>query len=209
MFLRPNDTLLFQGDSITDCGRDYTDPASLGRGYASISSAFLQALHPHLNLTCLNRGISGHRTRDLLDRWDEDCLQLKPDVLSLLIGINNVWRRYDSNDPTANDIFATEYRELLNRTRAALPDVRLVLIEPFVLPIPEDRRQWREDLDPKISLIRDLARDFEARYIPLDGLFAAAASTREAAYWADDGVHPTVAGHGLIAHHWLRTVGAL
>lgn len=209
MFLKSEDRILFQGDSITDCDRNRELSDNLGRGYALMASGLLAALHPELAPTCLNRGISGNRTGDLLDRWDEDCLGLKPDVLSLLVGINDVWRRYDRNLPTPVETFAENYRTLLSRTREALPDVRLVLLEPFVLPVPEDRRQWREDLDPKIAVVRELAAAYDAVYVPLDGIFAAAAARQPPAYWAGDGVHPSPAGHGLIAHSWLEAVGAL
>lgn len=209
MLIQPDDRILFQGDSITDCGRDRDLPDSLGRGYANMTAGFLAALHPELGCSCLNRGISGNRTGDLLKRWKADCLDLKPDVLSILIGINDVWRRYDQNLPTSAETFEANYRELLGRTRETLPETRLVLMEPFVLPVPGDRRAWREDLDPKISIVRTLAREFDALFVPLDGAFAAASSHQPPEYWAPDGVHPTPAGHGLISRTWLETVGAL
>ena len=168
----------------------------------------LGARYPELNLAFLNRGISGDRSGDLFRRWQEDCLDLEPDVLSILIGINDVWRRYDSGNPTSAETYAANYRRLLEETCAALPAVRLILLEPFVLPTPEDRLNWREDLDPKIAVARELAREFNAIYVPLDGLFAAAACRQHPAYWAEDGVHPTSAGHGLIAEAWLRAAGA-
>ncbi|GJM75687.1 hypothetical protein HMSSN036_79030 [Paenibacillus macerans] len=86
-------------------------------------------------------------------------------------------------------------------------DAKLILLEPFVLPVPEDRKQWRVDLDPKIAIVRELAREFEAILVPLDGLFAAASAKAEPAYWAPDGVHPSAAGHGLIADAWIRAAG--
>lgn len=209
MHLKPNCRILFQGDSITDCGRDRGQSASLGGGYALMAAGFLAALRPELAPQCLNRGISGNRTGDLLERWQEDCLDLRPDVLSILIGINDVWRRYDRHMPTAAEVFEKNYRLLLERTRAALPAVQLVIMEPFLLPVPEDRRKWREDLDPKIDITRHLAREFEAVYVPLDGLFAAASARASASYWAADGVHPSPAGHALIARNWLQAVGVL
>lgn len=205
MFILQNDRILFQGDSITDCQRDRSDPASLGKGYALMAASMLAASQPGLAPDCLNRGISGNRTGDLLERWKADCLALKPDVLSLLIGINDVWRRYDRNLPTSAETFEANYRKLLDRTHEALPDVRLILMEPFLLPVPEDRRQWREDLDPKIEIVRQVARDYGARLVPLDGIFAAASTRQPPESWAADGVHPTPAGHALIAQAWLET----
>jgi lysophospholipase L1-like esterase len=209
MIIPPNSRILFQGDSITDCGRDRAQPQALGNGYVLMTAGLFAALRPNLAPVCLNRGISGNRTGDLLQRWQEDCIDLKPDILSLLIGINDVWRRYDRNLPTSAGDFARNYRRLLEQAREALPNLRIILMEPFVLPVPEDRRQWREDLDPKIEIVRQLARDFETAYVPLDGLFAAASAIQPPAFWAADGVHPSPAGHGLIAHAWLRAVGAL
>jgi lysophospholipase L1-like esterase len=124
-----------------------------------------------------------------------------------MIGINDTWRRYDSGDPTPVGHFERDYRHILTATRRAL-SAQLVLLEPFCLPVPDDRATWREDLDPKIAVVRKLAQEFDARFIPLDGMFAAAATQREMAFWLPDGVHPTPAGHALIAQAWLRAVGA-
>ena len=101
--------------------------------------------------------------------------------------------------------FEKGYRDILTRT-ANETNARLILCEPFVLPVPEDRKAWREDLDPKIHVVRQLAREFNAIYIPLDGIFAAASAKREPAFWAADGVHPTSAGHALIAMEWLKAI---
>ncbi|MDR6881374.1 lysophospholipase L1-like esterase [Bacillus sp. 3255] len=167
----------------------------------------MAAACPDLQLSFINRGISGNRVKDLQARWEQDCLKLQPDWVSIYIGINDCWRRYDRNDPTSAEQFASGYRELLVRTQSAL-DAKLILIEPFVLPVPDDRKQWREDLDPKIAVVRELAREFGALLIPLDGLFAQASMTAPPSYWAPDGVHPSAAGHSLIAKAWLKAAGA-
>jgi len=164
-------------------------------------------LHPGLDVTFLNRGISGNRLVDLEGRWDADCLDLKPTWLSILIGINDVWRRYDSNDATSCDDYTDGYRRILQRAVEA--GIKLIICEPFVLPYPADRATWREDLDPKIHAARDLAAEFHAIYVPFDGLFAAAATRACAPTWAGDGVHPTQSGHALMADAWLRAVDAL
>jgi len=199
--------VVFQGDSITDAGRNRQLPRDLGRGYAMMAAAWFSAAYPERNVTFYNRGISGNRVKDLEQRWDADCLDLGPTWVSILIGINDCWRRYDSNDPTSVEAFAAGYRRILERTRERT-GARLILLEPFVLPVPEDRKAWREDLDPKIHAVRELAREFGALYVPLDGLFAAASTRREPAFWAHDGVHPSPAGHALIARAWLEAVGA-
>lgn len=200
--------VLFHGDSITDAGRSWDDPNSMGFGYPMMAGALFQARYPESGVRFVNRGISGFRAADLLTRWQEDCIDLQPSVVSILIGINDVWRRYDRNTPTSVESFEASYRDILTQTRENLCG-HIILMEPFVLPCPEDRNQWREDLDPKIHVVRALAREFETALVPLDGIFAQASTRREPEYWAADGVHPTAAGHALIAQAWLDTVDRL
>lgn len=201
--------VLFQGDSITDAGRGRGDESNLGSGYASMIAAWFNAALPEKTVRFLNRGISGNRVKDLAARWKEDCLDLRPTWLSILIGVNDVWRRYDSNDPTSTEAYEEDYRRILTRVKEDTCNPRLIILEPFVLPTPPDRLVWREDLDPKIQVARSMAREFGAIYVPLDGIFAAASVHREPAFWAGDGVHPTQPGHALIAQKWLEAVRAL
>ncbi len=203
------DVVLFQGDSITDAGRYRHDPAHMGYGYAMQAASWFHASYPERDVRFLNRGISGNRITDLATRWQEDCLDLRPTWISLLIGINETWRRYDSDDPTSTHAYEDAYRGLLERTQQITLNARLILCEPFILPVPVDRESWREDLDPKIAVVRKLAREYNALYVPFDGVFAQAATQREPAFWAADGVHPSDAGHALMAQAWLRTVKAL
>jgi len=208
MRIESGQTVLFQGDSITDCGRDRHDPASLGSGYAMMAAGWVGALYPDREIRFLNKGVSGDRVRDLEVRWERDTIELRPDWLTVLIGINDTWRRYDSNSPTSRAEFETAYRRILQRAvDANIPNI--VLMEPFVLPYPDDRCAWREDLDPKIDAVRCLAREFGATLVPLDGLFASVAAVRDPAFWSADGVHPSPAGHALIAQAWLKAVGAI
>jgi acyl-CoA thioesterase I len=197
-------TVLFQGDSITDADRARFYPDDLGRGYALMAAGRYGARDPERRVRFLNRGVSGDCAVDLLARWEEDCLALRPDVLSILVGINETWRAFDTGTPTPVDAFERTYRELLARARDAQPAVRFILLEPFSLPVAPERAAWRADLDPKIQVVRGLAQEFGARLVPLDGLFAQACARREPTYWAEDGVHPTPAGHALIAQAWLR-----
>jgi lysophospholipase L1-like esterase len=203
-----NQVILFQGDSITDAGRSRTDDRDLGHGYAAMTAAWFSALYPEKNVRFINRGISGNRAGDLRARWQPDCLDLKPDWVSILIGINDTWRRYDSSDETATSTYEDNYRTILQGIQQNL-SARVIVCEPFLLPVPNDRIGWRVDLDPKIDAARRLAREFNAIYVPLDGMFAAAAARREPAFWAADGVHPQPAGHALIAQAWLKAVNAL
>jgi len=204
--IKQGDTVLFQGDSITDAGRDRSNGADLGRGYALMAAGWFNALFPEVGAKFLNRGISGNRVKDLQARWQQDCVDLQPDWVSIYIGINDCWRRYDREDPTSVETFVAGYRDLLERT-SQMTKAKIVMLEPFVLPVPEDRKQWREDLDPKINVVRELAREFGAHLVPLDGLFAQASTKAPSADWAPDGVHPSPAGHALIARAWLQAMG--
>ncbi len=205
MLIQPNMTVLFQGDSITDVGRD-RETDDLGRGYARIASGLFTAKYPSMNVTFLNKGISGNRTSDLLARWEEDCLALKPDFLSILIGINDTWRRFDSNLPTTTEQYESNYRELLTQVRDRLGDIPILIIEPFLMPFVPDKLNWREDLDPKIHAARKIAQEFHAYYLPLDGLFSAKSIECGYKVWSADGVHPSLAGHALIAQEWMKLV---
>jgi len=205
--LKQNDVILFQGDSVTDCGRDRRNPCELGTGYPMVVASMLSHRLRDLNLTFLNRGVSGDRVRELKARWSEDCIALKPTVVSILIGINDTWQCF-REQPQVSEDFESDYREILTRTRNET-DARILLMEPFVTPYPDDRKAWRHDLDDKLAAVRGLAVEFGASLVPLDGLFAAAFAAKPGGYYADDGVHPSYAGHGLIAEAWLRGVGGV
>lgn len=200
--LTPGQTLLFTGDSVTDCGRR-DDADGLGSGYVRdiVASGALDGV------SVINTGIGGNRVVDLEGRWQQDVLAHRPDVLSVLIGVNDVWRRYDSNDPTSLDQFVVGYRSLL--TQAGEAGIRLVLLEPFVLPVTEEQIGWREDLNPKIEAVHELAREFDALLVPTDRELTALAAEVGPSTLAADGVHPTDAGHRAIADLWLDTVLAL
>jgi lysophospholipase L1-like esterase len=212
--------VLFQGDSITDCGRDRGDASPqnasaqnaspLGNGYPGKIAALYGILFPGDGTVFVNRGISGNRTGDLLERYERDFRDQKPDLISILIGINDVWRRYDRDNPTSPELFEHRYRTLLEQLKGDLPDTRIIIIEPFLLhPLP-DRREWHEDLDPKIQITRKLAREFADYYLPMDGILARyVAEGIPEEHIAADGVHPTAAGHGILAYEWLHCLGIL
>lgn len=206
MIIKKNATILFQGDSITAGGRG--EGNALGNGYPRHVSALFKAQFPELNVTFINRAISGNCTIDLVNRWTEDCINVKPDVLSILVGINDTWRRYDQNKPTTAEEYYNNYKQLLMRVKSEVGDISIIIMEPFLLQVKEGQGAWREDLDPKIQMLRLLAQEYGAIYIPLDGVFAQNSMKIPLAYWAQDGVHPTEAGHGLIAQHWLKEATA-
>lgn len=195
--------ILFQGDSVTDAGRDRSDPHNLGPGYPFFSAEGVRSQFPELDLEFLNLGISGNRTSDLLARWQEDCIDLQPDVFSILIGINDTWRRFDENKPTLAGEFETNYRRLLEAVRTKT-QAKILMLEPFLLSVDPVKETWRFDLDEKIQIIRKLSREYADVYIPLDGLFAAHCVDHEPSYWSDDGVHPNENGARLIAEYYIK-----
>ncbi|MCK5676174.1 MAG: SGNH/GDSL hydrolase family protein [Verrucomicrobia bacterium] len=202
---KQNDLILFTGDSITDSGHDRSDSASLGTGYAHMLAGRLGFEHAELNLRFRNTGIGGDRTCDLLARWDEDCINIQPDWVSILVGINNTWQRYSQNDPTPDDLFEAECRELLDRIKNET-SAKMVLCSPFLLHTDPSIERMREDLDPKIGTIKKLADEFGAVWVDFDAAFVAAQQRHIPSYWAGDGVHPSIAGHALMAETWMNAV---
>jgi acyl-CoA thioesterase-1 len=198
--------ILFQGDSITDTSRTTQPGDGLGNGYAAMSTELLRERHPDHGAVFLNRGISGNRVADLRSRWDDDAVTLKPDLVSVLIGVNDTWRRYDSGDVTTTEAYERDYRHILGRVRDEL-GARLMLIEPFLVPVRAEQWAWREDLDPRIRAVRRLAEEFDATLLAADGLLNQAARENGGAEAiAADGVHPTPLGHAVLARAWADLV---
>jgi lysophospholipase L1-like esterase len=190
---------VFIGDSVTDCGRLIEPP--YGDGYV-----FNIAQSGRLEGGIINVGTSGHRLIDLENRWDVDVLDHNPTLVSVAIGINDTWRRYDDNDPTTVEDFEDRYRRVLNVTKAhGNPD--LVLCEPFLLSVREEMNTWREDLDPKIAVVHKMAAEFGAKLVRFDQRFNDLAQEMSMLELADDGVHPSKLGHRIMADLWLQTVG--
>lgn len=208
-FFQNGQTVLFQGDSVTDCGREYGNDESFGDGYPLKISTIYKALFPESGVTFVNRGISGNRVRDIAARYQKDILEVKPDFISILIGINDVWRRYDSSDPTSAEDFETVYEGLLQKIKADLPQTKIMIMEPFVLHSLPDREAWHEDLDPKLQAVRRLATKYADYLLPADGLMASASLQYGCRALAEDGVHPSSLGHSLIATEYLKMLGIL
>ncbi len=197
----PTRTIVFFGDSVTDC-QHRTDPEGLGQGYVRMLAEGALA-----DETVINSGISGNRVVDLQARVDEDVIAHDPDLVSILIGINDTWRRFDRDDPTSTEAYEAGYRDLLQRI--AVTEAKLVLMEPFVIPVTDEQATaWREDLDPRIAVVHALAQEFGAIIVPTDAALNATAARVSATALAGDGVHPTVAGHSAIADLWASVVGA-
>ena len=192
--------ILFQGDSITDAGRSREDYHDLGHGYPKYTAALIKNRHPGTEFEFINLGIGGHRAENLRDRWQTDCIDLQPDLVSIMIGINDTWHRAGNRDWMPHEYFEECYRFLLTEIRAKT-DAKILLIEQFLLPVP-DKEFFHVDLDPKIQITRKLAREFADAFIPMDGLFASHCVGEAPTAWAADGVHPTEAGARLIAGYY-------
>jgi lysophospholipase L1-like esterase len=207
----PDSVVLFQGDSITDGGRGRSmDPNHIyGQDYAYIIAAKFSATFPDRHVTFYNRGVSGNRVSDLLKRWPADTIALKPTILSILIGVNDVGPALDKNeDPTAEQ-FQKDYDDLLSQTVAALPGIKLVLIEPFGLPVGKIQATWDQRLAAlkmRQVIVEALAEKYHAALVKPQEIFDAACSRAPAEFWIWDGVHPTMAGHQLLADEWCRVV---
>lgn len=206
------DTVLFQGDSITDAGREKekelpNNPASFGHGYAFLAaSALLNAL-PEKQLAIYNRGISGNKVFQLADRWQKDCLDLKPDVLSILIGVNDYWHKRNGKYDGTIEIYENDYRALLNRTKDALPGIKLVICEPYyLLNTSAVDETWVEPMKQYQAVSKKLAGEFDALWVPYQKVYDEAIKHAPATYWSADGVHPAMPGAQLMAEAWLRAV---
>lgn len=198
---------LFQGDSITDCSRSRLKLTDLGEGYVNLINHYLSTHLNHLNINCINKGIYGNRTHNLCRRWQRDCVDLNPDLLSLLIGINDTWRRFDLHLITTAEEFRDNYIYLLDAVRAKNPQVKLVLMSPFLLPVQPEQLEWVEDLNEKIAVVKQLAKTYNAIYIPLQEVFNQHITLEKPnVFWTDDGVHPNPEGHILIAKAWIKAV---
>ena len=207
-----NKVILFQGDSITDCGRDRNRPADCGKGYPLLATAYLKGNYPG-KYTCYNRGISGNRIVDVYARIKLDIINLKPDYMSILIGINDVWHELNWQNGVDAVKFERIYNMLIEEVKEALPDIKIVIMEPFVLPgtatvsneeHPGRWESFRAECDLRQQAAKRVADSFGLTYVPLQAMFDEACTKAPADYWLEDGVHPTPAGHELIKQKWLE-----
>lgn len=210
--LAKGQTILFQGDSITDAGRDKGDmgfntPKALGTGYAMLAGASLLEKFASHDLKIYNKGISGNKVFQLADRWEKDCLEIKPDILSILIGVNDIWHKLNGQYDGTVEIYRNDYITLLERTKKALPDIKLVICEPFaVRGVKAVDDKWYPEFYEYQKAAREIAARFNAAFIPFQSIFDEAGKRADGAFWTRDGVHPSLAGAQLMAHAWLKIV---
>jgi lysophospholipase L1-like esterase len=211
--IQKENIILFQGDSITDAGRDRSregnanDRNALGRGYVYSIATQLLADRAGDGLKIYNRGISGNKVFQLADRWDKDCLDLKPDIVSILIGVNDIWHTLNGNYDGTVEKYEKDYRALLNRTRKALAKVQLVICEPFVLRCGAVNDKWFPEFDKYRAVSRKISKEFDALFVPFQSMFDNAVKQAPPSHWAGDGVHPSMAGAYFMGQEWLKVVG--
>ena len=200
--------ILFQEDSITDAGRntDNGSMVSIGQGYAMLVSAYLSRQYPE-QYEFINTGVSGNRIVDIYQRIKCDFWNLEPDIYSLLIGVNDVLHESALQNGVEAERFCKVYRMLLTDTKQILPDLKIILMEPFVLKGEATEKDWEfieEEVGKRREIVRELAEEFQTGFVSLQEKFDEITQNSNIAYWVADGVHPTPAGHQLIAEEWLR-----
>jgi len=206
------DVILFQGDSITDAGRkkdnkDANSTSALGSGYALLATAALLKQEAGKDLKIFNRGISGNKVYQLAERWDADCLDIKPTVLSILIGVNDFWHKFNGAYAGTTEKYITDFKALLDRTKEKLPNVQLIIGEPFAVNnVKAVTDKWYPEFDEYRAAAKDIAESYGAVFIPYQSIFDKAQKTAPGAYWTGDGVHPSLAGCELMAQAWLDAV---
>jgi len=205
-----NLTILFQGDSITDAGRNRgryyaNEGGGMGGGYVHQVVAELLGSSPGKKLRFYNRGISGNKVYQLAERWEDDCLQLKPDVLSILIGVNDFWHTLSSGYEGTAATYEADFRQLLDRTKKALPDIRLIIGEPFAVEGGTAiHSAWYPEFPRYQKAARNIAEEYGAQFIPYQQVFDEALKKALADYWCPDGVHPSIAGGYLMKKAWIE-----
>jgi lysophospholipase L1-like esterase len=213
--LSSGETILFQGDSITDAGRKREDENSpnklsmLGTGYPLFIAASILANYADKEPTIYNRGISGNKVFQLAERWNKDCIDLKPNLLSILIGVNDFWHTKKGDYKGTISTYETDYRDLLVRTQKDLPNIKIVICEPFIIHGGTAiDSTWEADFAPYREVAKAIAQDFNHIFVPFQSVFNEALKKAPAAYWGSDGVHPSLAGAQLMAQEWIEVVGS-
>ena len=198
---RPGSVVLFQGDRVTDCGRVRGNDLSLGDGYPLFFATAYNAAFPDSGVKFIDRAVSGNRVRSLLERYDDDFRAVAPDYIFIEIGVNDTWRRFDSDDPCPIERFSAEFRELLKKLTADLPDAKITILTPFLMRTIPERFGWHFDLDEKIAAEKAIAAEFGADVIDLQEVLDAAIAGKgyTDAMLTADSVHPCATGHAVIA----------
>lgn len=208
--IHTNDVILFQGDSITDAGRDRQASLpnhlpALGNGYAFLATAKLLNRFAPKNIKVYNRGISGNKVPQLQERWQEDCLDLKPNVLSVLIGINDYWHKRNGNYEGTAFTYKDQYKKLIETTLSSDEDIKIIIAEPFAVNnVQHVTDDWLPELIKYQEAANEISQEFNTLFIPLQKIFDEAVKVADGNYWTTDGIHTTLAGAELMAEAWLN-----
>ena len=210
--LNKGDVVLFQGDSITDAGREKekqqaNSAKSFGTGYALLAASEILNKFASMELSIYNRGISGNKVFQLSDRWQKDCFDVHPKLVSILVGVNDFWHTLDGKYDGTVVKYETDFRQLLTLTKKMLPEIQLVIGEPFaVLGCSAVNEKWYPAFDEYRTVAKKLATEFDAVFIPYQSIFDEAQKYAPGKYWTADGVHPSMAGASLMAEAWIKAV---
>lgn len=203
--------VLFQGDSITDAWRSREYPTELGIGYSQMAASEVMFDHPG-EYTFLNRGVSGNRIVDLYARMKADIINLKPDYMSILIGVNDVWHELNFQDGVSAEKYERIYNDLITEVKEALPNIKIMIMEPFVLPgggtrsTEEKPDKWDifyREVRKRAECARRVAEKHNLLFVPLQEKYEAL-NKKCAGNWLTDGVHPSCAGYQLLKREWLK-----
>ncbi len=211
--LKKDAVILFQGDSITDNGRDrkdmnYNSPKAMGYGYAAHTAGGILLDQAAYTPRIYNRGISGNKVFQLRDRWEKDCFELQPDVLSILIGVNDFWHAFDGKYDGTPAVYRRDYLELVDRTMNRFPDLQLVICEPYAVNnVKAVTDAWFPSFLEIRAAAKEVADTYGAIFVPFQKVFDEAAKKAPASYWTHDGVHSSLAGSQLMAAAWLKATG--
>lgn len=198
-------TILFLGDSITDAGRSRENDSNMGNGYATLVKGVLSFEYPN-QYTWYNRGIGGNRVSDLYARIKKDIINLKPDIMSILVGVNDVWHEFEGQNGVDADKYFRIYAMLIEEIKEALPNIKIMILEPFVLKASATEEYWNEfyaEVQKRAEMAKDIAEKYDLPFVSLQNKFDEAAKLAPNSYWLSDGVHPTTAGHELIKREWI------
>lgn len=198
--------ILFQGDSITDVSRVRGCDDHVGLGYPFLIKSELGFTYPN-KYEFINRGISGNRIVDLYARIKFDIINLEPDVLSILIGVNDVWHEINDHNGVDAEKFYKIYDMLIGEIKQSLPELKIMILEPFVLKARATEEHWdyfRCEVEKRAEMAKKIAEKYQATFIPLQEGFDALAKEAESSYWLSDGVHPSPMGHAFIKQEWLK-----
>lgn len=220
--LKHNQTIVFIGDSITDADRDRSAYRPFGFGYVHFVAYTLLAKYPELNISIINAGISGNTIRDLKHRWEKDCISFRPDILSVLIGVNDVWRQYSTPDDLPLAVYEQEYeliyRQLLSQAKEQC-DCQLILMEPFmfcdsphemdqdIISRGKEENEMFKGLRRYVNIVERLAKEFGAVLVPLQSEIDKQIKQVPPEKWSEDSVHPYLWAHAWIAQRWLQATG--